>query len=263
MGKNELFVGKNVNLERLATRIETYLQENKFEMGLSKDQNSSIYLIQARKSGILRTVSGSRRSTDIKITGKPDNFEVDVGTGEWGKNLVSSAPLFIIPILGIAATITKLYTAKKFESNLWNFVRDQVSFLKDTALSQVAGKETGTSMEEVDKEFSCEYIEGYPQWDNELDGKLVLKRNKSKENMLLFKTNSQEIRIPATSVLSTSIVSKKKGLNENDLMIQIEFKDASGKKIKPIFNLSDDIIRGILAGIDELIVEEKIHKKRI
>lgn len=262
MGKSELFIGKNTNLERLATRIETYLQENKFEVGLSKDQSSSIYLIQARKTGFLRTASGARRSTDIKISGKPDNFEVDIGTGEWGKNLVSSAPLFIIPMVGIAATITKLYTAKKFESNLWNFVKDQVSFLKDTALSQVAGKTSGTSIEEVDKEYSCDYVEGYPNWDNEINGKLILKRSKSQENMLLFKTDSQELKIPATSVLKTSIVANKKGHDENDLMIQIEFKDSSGKKIKPIFNLSDDIIRGILAGIDELVAEEKVHKKR-
>lgn len=262
MGKNELFIGKNVSLDRLATRIETYLQENKFEVGLSKDQNSSIYLIQARKAGFLRTASGSRRSTDIKISGKPDNFEIDVGTGEWGKNLVTSAPLFIVPMVGIAATITKLYTAKKFESNLWNFVKDQVSFLKDTAISQVAGKESGTTIEEVDKEYSCEYVEGYPQWDNEIEGKFILKRSKTQENILLFKSDSQEIRIPATSVLKTAIVAKKKGSNENDLMIQIEFKDNSGKKLKPIFNLSDDVIRGILAGIDELVAEEKVHKKR-
>jgi len=259
MGKNEIFVGKNVNLERLATRIETYLQENKFEVGLSKDQKSSIFLIQARKSGILRTASGARRSTDIKITGKPDNFELNISTGEWGKNLVTSAPLFVIPMVGIVATITKLYTAKKFENNLWDFVKDQVVFLKDTDLSQA---EKNRDFVEVDKEYNCEYVEGYPQWNEEVEGKLVLKRSKEQENMLLFKKGSQEIKMLGTSILSTTIVAKKKGMSEDDLMIQIEFKDPSGKKIKPIFNLSDDIIRGILAGIDELVAEEKIHKKR-
>jgi len=160
-------------------------------------------------------------------------------------------------MVGIVDTITKLYTAKKFENNLWDFVKDLV-FLKDTDLNQAEKNRDFV----VDKEYNCEYVEGYPQWNDEVEGKIVLKRNKEQENMLLFKKGSQEIKMLATSILSTKIVAKKKGMNKDDLMIQIEFKDPSGKKIKPIFNLSDNIIRGILAGIDELVVEEKIHKKR-
>ena len=67
MSKTKKFVGKNIDLERLATRIENYLTENKFEVGFSRNVSGEFhtYLIQARKSGILRTASGARRSTDI------------------------------------------------------------------------------------------------------------------------------------------------------------------------------------------------------
>ncbi len=53
MGKVERFAGQNVDLERLATRIETYLQENGFEVAYSKDpaEPASWFFVQARKAG--------------------------------------------------------------------------------------------------------------------------------------------------------------------------------------------------------------------
>src|SRR5687768_8254003 len=48
MAKTQTFSGTDVDLERLATRIETYLQENKFEMAFSKDSSepASWFFIQ-------------------------------------------------------------------------------------------------------------------------------------------------------------------------------------------------------------------------
>lgn len=154
MPKTQKIVGKNIELERLATRIENYLTENKFEVGFSRDVTgeNQTYLIQARKVGFLRTASGARRSTDITLSGTPNSFEVSIGTGEWGKNIVTSAPLFVIPIVGIAATVAKLYTAKKFDDNLWSYLSDQVKELQDT---HSVGKSTHH------KEYPCNYQEGY------------------------------------------------------------------------------------------------------
>jgi hypothetical protein len=52
-------------------------------------------------------------------------------------------------------------------------------------------------------------------------------------------------------------MSRKRGLNEDDLIIQITYKDESGKIFKPVLNLNDNIIRGVLAGINELVGEDK------
>ncbi|MCS6767434.1 MAG: zinc ribbon domain-containing protein [Candidatus Nitrosocaldus sp.] len=254
MGKTERFTGLNVDLERLATRLQMYLQENGFEVAYSKDSTAppSWFFIQARKVSTLRSIAGARRSTDITIKGKPDDFEVAISTGEWGKNMLSSAPLFIVPIVGITATVAKLYTAKSFESNLWKYIRDQTRFLSNSAV-QVE------SRERLDKRsYDCDYIEGYPGWKDRVEGgKLVLERSRDGSNRIVFTSGKGEIVIPAGSIEQAQIIARRKGLHEHDLMIQMVVKQDGGKSIKPVFNLRDDIIAGVLAGINELVSEER------
>jgi hypothetical protein len=271
MGKTEKFSGLNTDLERLANRVEMYLQESGFEVAFSKDptEPASWFFIQARKASALRTVAGARRSTDITIKGSPGNFEVSVGTGEWGKNLVTSAPLFIVPVVGISATLVKLYTAKKFEDNLWKYIRDQSRFLADSALRATTDKPASSSTSSSaagaigtdSRAYDCDYVEGYPGWNGQvLGGKLLLVREKGGKNRFAFKSpDSREIIIPSANVIEARIIARKKGLDEDDLMIQLACKDASsGRTVKPVFNLNDDIIRGVLAGINELVGEDKV-----
>ena len=100
------------------------------------------------------------------LSGTSISFDAIIGTGEWGKNLATSAPLFVIPIVGIAATITKLYTAKKFEDRLWSYLNDQIEYLQDT---YIKGQSTHTI------EYSCDYVEGYAGWGKSVpDVKMLL-----------------------------------------------------------------------------------------
>lgn len=258
MGKTETITNLNTDLVRLATRVETYLQENGFEVAFSKDQTepASWFFIQARKAGTLRTVAGARRSTDITIRGSPDRFDVSIGTGEWGKNLVTSAPLFIVPIVGISASLVKLYTAKRFEDNLWKFIRDQSRFLSGSATVE-ATPQPGVALDS--RAYDCDYIEGYPGWKTQVTGgKLVLFRERGGKNRIVFKSpDDQEITIPAADISGASVVSRKKGLHKDDQLIQLDCRDDSGRKLRLVFNVNDDIIRGIMAGIDELAGEDK------
>ena len=267
MTKTESIRGLNTDLERLANRIEVYLQENKFEVAYSKDptEPASWFFIQARKAGALRTAAGARRSTDITIKGSPDNFQVTVGTGEWGKNLVTSVPLFIVPIVGIGATLVKLYTAKKFEDNLWRFIMDQAKFLSDSAWKPTSS-ERGTSSASAgagvnvdSRSYECDYIEGYPGWSSQVTGgKLVLRRERAGKDTVTFKSlDGKEFTIAAADISEATIVARRKGLSEDDLMIQLACKSESGRTIKPVLNLNDDIIRGVVAGIEELVGEER------
>lgn len=270
MGKTERFSDLNTDLERLATRVQMYLQENGFEVAFSKDPTApaSWFFIQARKSGALRTIAGARRSTDITFKGESNSFEVSVGTGEWGKNLVTSAPLFIVPVVGISATLLKLYTAKKFEDNLWKFIKDQARFLSDSALkpqgpsdASASGSPSSEAGINVDtRAYECDYIEGYPGWSALINsGKLVLRREKQGHDSIIFKApDGKEFSINAADVESATIINRKKGLNEDDLMVQLVCKTPEGKTIKPVLNLNDDIIRGVLAGINELVGEDKV-----
>ncbi len=255
MGRTEKFTGLGNDPERLATRIETFLQENDFEVAFSKDptEPASWFFIQARKVGALRTAAGARRSTDIVIKGEPMSFEVTIGTGEWGKNILTSVPLFIFPIVGIVATVAKLYTAKRFENNLWNFIKDQVSFLRDSAVAS-------TPEQSDTREYDCDYVEGYPGWNSQVEGKLLLERHREGKNRILFRADLKEIVIPAEKISNAQIISRRKGLQKGDLMIQISAKDADDKRLKPIFNVHDHIISGVLVGINELVGEDKLLK---
>lgn len=260
MTKTQQFFDCSLDINRLVTRITTYLQDHSFEVALSKDKKSppTWGFIQARKNGTLRTAVGARRSMNISVNGTPDNIEITIGTGEWGKNLLSSAPLFVIPVIGIAATLTKFYTAKRFESNLWKYIKEQIIHLKDSC--SINSEEYFTKSDF--REYSCDYVEGYPGWSlPDLGGTLVLEHKRKEKHRVIFTSNnSKEIVISAEDIIKASIISRQEGLNEHDLMIEIVYKDKDGKIIQPVFNLNDTIITGVLAGINELVAEDKYLK---
>jgi hypothetical protein len=112
------------------------------------------------------------------------------------------------------------------------------------------------------REFACDYVEGYPGWNAQvLGGKLILERQKSGVDRVIFvSSDGEQITIPATKIEKVSIISRKKGIGENDLLLEFTCADKNGSVITPIFNLSDDIITGVLAGINELVAEDKYLK---
>lgn len=99
LAKKEAFEAMDVDIARLAESVKTHLAESGFEIAFSEDDsgNVPVIFIQARKKGLLRTTTGTRRSTDIRIEGTPGYFEVSVGTGEWGNNIIASAPPLCCP----------------------------------------------------------------------------------------------------------------------------------------------------------------------
>lgn len=257
MAKEHRFTDYNVDIERLARRIESYLLENHFEVAFSKDKTIQKYFIQARKLGLLRTTSGTRRSTDITINGVPDDFEITIRTGEWGNNLIVSAPLFVIPIIGIVATLARLYTAKKFEKNLWRYIKEQSAFLRSSTDSK------RLDAKPVDERvFDCDYVEGYSGWEKQiLGGKLILERQKSGIDRVIFEApDGEQITIPAAKIEQVSMITGRNGIRENDLLLEITCHDQNGVVIKPILNLAANTITGVLAGINELVIEDKYFR---
>jgi len=87
---------------------------------------------------------------------------------------------------------------------------------------------------------------------------LVLFREKGGKNRAVFKApDGKEITIPAMNITGVNIISKK-GLHKDDLMVQLDCKDGQGRNLRLIFNVNDDIIRGVMAGIDELAGEDTV-----
>lgn len=130
------------------------------------------------------------------------------------------------------------------------------------------GAETGsqTVLQSSDiREYPSDYVRGYPNWNNEINGgKLLLERYVGEGNdKIIFKVpdGSKEIMIPAKDISEARIISKN-GHQHDDLMIEISYKDQrTGKLTKPVFNLTDDVIRGVAAGINELVADEKGMKR--
>lgn len=255
MPKTQSFQSCSVDVERLASEIQAYLIQHSFEVAFSKSSEERAYFIQARKRGTLRTATGTRRSTDIKISGIPDDFEIRVGTGEWGNNLIVSAPLFVVPIVGIMATGARLYSAKKFESNLWKHIKNQVKTLHGTA---TYGKKTTKPANQ--KEYDCDYVEGYPGWTSQVRGRITVERPESGPIRLVFEAHDgEQITIPASKIEKAAIISRKNDQNEHDLMMEITCQGRDGVMINPVFNISDDVIAGVLAGINNAIEERRVN----
>lgn len=276
MAKNKNFNDKSVDLERLSNRIISYLESEEFEVAFSKDSNvpAKWYLVQARKISTLRTIAGIRRSTDISIKGDPNNFEISISNGEWGKNLAASAPLIFVPVIGIGATLGKIYLGKVFENNLWDYVLDQISSLQGsykntlnvTADTISKNSEMGQNSTELPESsidirgYPSDYVRGYPGWESPIEGgQLFLERNKTGKDRIIFRgPDSKEFIIMAENISNTDIITK----NNNDLLVEIDYKEEStGKTLKPVLNLSDNIIRGIIGGINEMITEDREMKR--
>jgi len=124
------WVNKNVNLNLLAQRIENFFREDGFtDVMKEEDQNGQWWEIQARKTGIVRTVVGSRKAIHILIRGKPDKFKVVMDVGDWGKNIAAGAVLGMltagIALIGVGLTA-------EFQHKLWNRIQLAVDSLAST-----------------------------------------------------------------------------------------------------------------------------------
>lgn len=134
--KDERFTGFNVDLERLAIFIKDFCEREGFETRMAKDSTAppSWFQIQAHKKSFVRTATGTRRSLDVVIKGHPEDFEVAIGTGEWGKNIVAHALLGAVTLGGalLAGGLgTIMY--KRVESKLWKKIKQEIEILRSSS----------------------------------------------------------------------------------------------------------------------------------
>ena len=280
MGKTITYIDKNMDLARLAERIHVFLQETGHEVAYSKDETGQAtwFFIQARKISAMRTLAGMRRSMDISIKGKPNHFDIKLSTGEWGKNLISSAPLMVPALItglgtkdtnqtaslitmgvGVASLFAKMYTAKRAENNTWKYIKDQVKTLTNSHKKEPVVE----PMSPIDSmEYDCDYIEGYPGWNNPVHGgKLILEIYRDNPNRLIFSSgqNSKKITIPANLIEEANLLEKGSGHRKNDKMIQLKCKkQKSSNTLYMVFNIGDNIILEAISGISEIVSDDKI-----
>jgi hypothetical protein len=134
--KAERYVQQYVDFNRLSQAITGFCMQNQMETQVFPDQSvpPAYFQIQAKKAGAGRRIVGAARCMDIVVRGRPDDFEVQVAAGDWGKNL---APAVIVGIatlgIGLIWGGASAATYKAFEGKVWEFIRAQVYALRNTA----------------------------------------------------------------------------------------------------------------------------------
>ena len=134
MVKENQWIGRNVDLKALSQRLVKFFQDDGFkQIRTEEDPNGAWYEIQARKTAFLRTLGSSRKAIHINIKGSPNNFEVEMGVGEWGKNIAVAALLTGgIGLIGLGLDA-------EFRHKLWKYIIESVDSL---ANSKAASMET-------------------------------------------------------------------------------------------------------------------------
>jgi len=125
MTKEESWKGKNVDLTKLTEEIEKFFKEDGFNQ-VQSFAEGTYFQIQARKTGVMRTLTSSRKAIQIIIRGTPDNFHVSLSSGEWGKN-VTSAVLF-----NPAVSLMGMTMNASFSNKVWRYVHESVMTLENS-----------------------------------------------------------------------------------------------------------------------------------
>ncbi|MCA2003980.1 MAG: zinc ribbon domain-containing protein [Candidatus Nitrosotenuis sp.] len=133
MARENEWIGKNVDLKLLAERIHKFFEDDGFhEIRIEEDPNGTWYEIQARKTGVLRTLGSSRKAIHIVIKGSSNKFNIEMGVGEWGKNIGVAALLTGgIGLIGLGFDV-------KFQNKVWNFIKNSVDSLSNSKSMQVS-----------------------------------------------------------------------------------------------------------------------------
>jgi len=116
--KNE-WANKNINLRLLSEEICEFLRNDNFtEIKLIEDPNGVLYKIQARKKGVLKTMTGRRKAFHIIIDGTPSKFKVNL-KGEMGKNYLYGG------LVGVGLNV-------RYQAKLWKFIQNTVKMLENS-----------------------------------------------------------------------------------------------------------------------------------
>jgi len=118
-------VGKGCNLDLLSDSIEENFQVQKYQTQSTTRPDG--WVIQARKSGILRDLVASDRAFTVTVTGDPDNFKVSFGIGKWAQNLALAIleGIALAPLVFFIEVPMSMWSYE-IEREFWNFIENQV-----------------------------------------------------------------------------------------------------------------------------------------
>jgi hypothetical protein len=124
---NKTYRDKNRDLDALLKDIEAWFGQQGYQTQTNKSNGT--WLLQAAKNEMWRKAVGASRAFNVLIQGQPNEFSVELSTGEWASNLAAGGVAAILT--GGATLLISGVTAgwsKKIESDLWNFIEQKVMF---------------------------------------------------------------------------------------------------------------------------------------
>lgn len=125
MGKY-YFQAPSPDLETISKRLVVWFKQHEYEVDSTKDDQC--YLVQAKKTGSLRTLTGTNIAFKItlSLSDTPDEFICDMSTGKWTANIAGA---------GMTALFTggvTLLTGAMGAAWTYKVERDIVEFMEST-----------------------------------------------------------------------------------------------------------------------------------
>jgi len=134
MMRESRWVGRSVALWKLADLVQTFMLDDKFtEIVRYGDSRVSTWQeVRGDKTGVLRTICGSRKSMHVIIRGQPDDFTISIDTGEWGKNAIAA---LLTCGLGLAGITSNVRLARRLQKHVLLGVKELEGSSADAAAS--------------------------------------------------------------------------------------------------------------------------------
>jgi len=155
------YLDKNSDLEALHRDVESWFGEQGYQVQSNKTANT--WFLQAQKTEAWRKAVGASRAFNVLIQGQPNDFSVEVGTGEWASNLTAGGVAAVLTgggsllVSGIAAG-----WSKKIESDIWNFLDQKVMFgTKVKSAREVAVIKAEQSVEQKLQQLKEAFDQGF------------------------------------------------------------------------------------------------------
>lgn len=139
MGKY-YFQTPSPDLEAISKRLVLWFKQNEYEVDSMKDDQC--YFIQAKKTGSLRTLTGTNVAFKITLSPscEPNEFVCDMATGKWAANLAGAgmSALFTGGLTLVTGAMGAAWVYK-VERDIVEFMETTLRFRKIRTEGEVAG----------------------------------------------------------------------------------------------------------------------------
>jgi len=218
---------KNCDLDVLNKQIESWFLDQGYEVQSNKAEGS--WCLQAQKTEGWRKAVGASRAFTILILGQPNDFSIEVGTGEWASNLVAGGVAAVLTG-GVSIIGSGLATgwAKKIEGDIWKFIEEQIIFkAKMKSEREVTILKEKESIQEKLKQLKDAFDQGFID-EVAYQAKKIEIENKDQDTQKNSELNEKLLKLRKT--LEAGILSQDEYENKKaELMAQSSHAELDSK----------------------------------